>query len=175
MNKTETTWIFWVVRIRTQDLRTPGSSARTRSNMFRRHCGGAETVLRVDGAEESQEIVKESERSSFLEMMFKKVMMALNSDLGEETARMTERMVVLRIATKHINLWVRQLEMKRREICELAGLIGLQEVKKEISEEKSMERWARRCSKFFTKKVKRTLFEEIDNMVWSGNEKEITG
>ena len=108
-------------------------------------------------------------------MMVKKVMTALNSDLDEETARMTERMVVLRIATKHINLWARQLEMKRREICELAGLIGLQEVKKEISEEKSMERWARRCSNFFTKKVKRMLFEEIDNMVWSGNEKEITG
>ena len=28
---------------------------------------------------------------------------------------------------------------------------------------------------FFPKKVKRMLFEEIDNMVWSGNEKEITG
>ena len=108
-------------------------------------------------------------------MLVKKVKTALNFDIDEETARMTERMVVLRIATKHINLWARQLEMKRREICELAGLIGLQEVRKEISEEKSMERWARRCSNFFTKKVKRMLFEEIDNMVWSGNEKEITG
>ena len=94
----------------------------------------------MDGAEESQEIVKQSERSSFLEMMVKKVMTALNSDLDEETARMTERTVVLRIATKHINLWARQLEMKRLEICELAGLIGLQEIKKEISEEKSLER-----------------------------------
>ena len=27
--------------------------------------------------------------------------------LNEETTRMTKRMVVLRIATKHINLWVR--------------------------------------------------------------------
>ena len=84
-------------------------------------------------------------------------------------------MVVLRISTKHINLWMRQLEMKRKEMSELAGLIGLQEVKKEISEEKSLERWARRCSNFFTKKVRRMLFEEIDNMVWSGNEDEITG
>ena len=34
---------------------------------------------------------------------------------------------------------------------------------------------ARRCTHHFTKKVKRVLFEEIDNMVCSGNEKEITG
>ena len=32
MSETETTWIFWVVRIRTRDRRTPGSPARTRSN-----------------------------------------------------------------------------------------------------------------------------------------------
>lgn len=100
----------------------------------------------------------------------------MGSEVGDhETTRMAERMVVLRISTKHINLWMRQLEMKRKEICELVGLIGLHEVKKEISEEKSMERWARRCSNLFTKKVKRMLFEEIDNMVWSGNEDEITG
>ena len=65
-------------------------------------------------------------------MMVKKVMTALNSDLDEETARMTERMVVLRIATKHINLWARQLEMKRREMSELAGLMKLDEVKNEV-------------------------------------------
>ena len=75
--------------------------------------------------------------------------------LDEDTTRMIERLVAVRISTKHINLWMRQLEMKRKEICELAGLMGLQEVKKEISEEKNLERWARRCSNFFTKKVKR--------------------
>ena len=64
--------------------------------------------------------------------------------------------------------------MKRKEMSELAGLMKLQEVKKEISDEKSMERWARRCSNFFTKKVKRVLFEEIDNIVWRGKEKEIS-
>ena len=48
--------------------------------------------------------------------MVKKVMTAPNFDPDEETARMTERMVVLRIATKHINLWVRQLKMKRKQI-----------------------------------------------------------
>ena len=91
----------------------------------------------------------------------------------QETIRMAERMVVLRISTKHINMWIRQLEMKRKEICELAVLMGLQDVKKEISEEKSLERWARRCSNFFTKKVKRMLFGETDNMVWSGCEKDV--
>ena len=75
-----------------------------------------------------------------------------------ETARMTERMVILRISTKHINVWIRQLEMKRKEICELAGLMGLHEVKKEISDEKNLERWARRCSHFSIKKVKKMLF-----------------
>ena len=32
-------------------------------------------------------------------------------DLDKETIRMVERLVVLRISTKHINLWMRQLEM----------------------------------------------------------------
>ena len=64
--------------------------------------------------------------------------------------------------------------MKRKEMAELAGLMGFDEVKKEIANEKSIERWTKRCSHHFTKKVKRMLFEEIDNMVWSGREKEIT-
>ena len=51
-------------------------------------------------------------------------------DLDEETTGLTERTVVLRISTKHINLWMRQLEMKMMEICELAGLMDLDEVKK---------------------------------------------
>ena len=33
--------------------------------------------------------------------------------LDDETIRMVERVVVLRVSTKHINLWMRQLEMKR--------------------------------------------------------------
>lgn len=95
-------------------------------------------------------------------------------ELDEETTKMVGRMVVLRVATKHINLWIRQLEMKRREIIELAVLMKLEDVKKEVEKEKSLERWAKRCSHHFTKKAKRMLFEEIDNMVWSGNEKEIS-
>ena len=82
-------------------------------------------------------------------------------------------MVVLRVATKHINLWIRQLEMKRKEMIELAGWTKLEEVKSEI-QKKSPEKWARRCTHHFTKKTKRLLFEEIDNMVWCGTEKEIS-
>ena len=56
----------------------------------------------------------------------------------------------------------------------MEGLMEFKEVKKEAETEKSLERWARRCSNFFTKKVKRMLFEEIDNVVWSGDEKAIS-
>ena len=52
--------------------------------------------------------------------------------LEEETIRMVEKTVLLRLSTKHINLWVRQLDMKRKEICELAELMGFEEVKEEI-------------------------------------------
>ena len=114
-------------------------------------------------------------RTAFLEMMVQKAMTALNvEDLDEETTRMVERMVVLSVATKHINIWIRQLEMKRQEMIELAGLMELEEVKSEIQKLKSFEKWARRCTHHFTKKVKRTLFEVIDNMVWRGTEKEIS-
>ena len=72
-------------------------------------------------------------------MAVKKAMTWLNvEDLDEETTRMVERMVVLMVATKHINLWIRQLEMKRQEMIELAGLMELEEVKSEIQKEKSI-------------------------------------
>ena len=34
--------------------------------------------------------------------------------LDEVTTRMVERIVVLRASTKHINLWMRQLELKKK-------------------------------------------------------------
>ena len=96
-------------------------------------------------------------------------------DIGDnETIRMAKKMVVLRTSTKHNNMWIRQLDMKEKEFCDLTGLIGIEEIKKEICEEKSMERWARRCTNFFTRNVKRMLFGRIDNMVWSGSEKEVS-
>ena len=59
--------------------------------------------------------------------------------LDEETTRMVERIVAVRLSTKHINLWTRQLEMKRRQIGELAGLIGFDAVKTGVAKEKSLE------------------------------------
>ena len=68
-----------------------------------------------------------------MEALLEKAMGMLKVEaLDDETIRMTERMVVLRVATKHINLWMRKLEMKRKEISELAGLMKLEEVKKEV-------------------------------------------
>ena len=63
--------------------------------------------------------------------------------LDEETTKMIERLVVLRVSTKHINMWIRQLEMKRMEMCELAGLMRLEKTKEEIQKERSLERWAK--------------------------------
>ena len=42
-------------------------------------------------------------------------------EVDHETTRMAERMVILRISTKHINLWMRQLEMKRKVILSWRG------------------------------------------------------
>ena len=128
----------------------------------------------VQGAEEGEGVDKQTEGSAFLKTAFEKMKRLLNSDEGdEETTMMVERLAILRISTKHVNIWIRQLEMKRKEMSELAGLMKLEEIKKEIVKEKSLERWARRCTNHFTKKVKRVLFEETDNMVWSGRERDI--
>ena len=111
----------------------------------------------------------------FLKAVLEEVAEAMNVEaLDEETARMVEMIVVLRISTKHINLWMRQLEMKRREIGELASLIGFDGVKTEVEKEKNLEAWGKRCTHFFNKKTKRLLFEETDNVVWNCGESEIT-
>ena len=44
----------------------------------------------------------------------------------------------------------------------------------EIEREKALEAWPKRCTRNFTKKVKRMLFEEIDNMAWRGDEKVVS-
>ena len=105
---------------------------------------------------------------TFMTEMREKTMAVMNVEtLDQETIRDVERMVILRVSTKHNNLWMRQLEMKRREIGELAGLIGFDGVKTEVEKEKNLEAWGKRCTHFFNKKTKRLPFEEIDNMVWS--------
>ena len=63
----------------------------------------------------------------FMKVLFERTKELLHVEvLDDETSRMLERMAVVRISTKHINLWMRLLEMKRREMSELAGLIGLE-------------------------------------------------
>ena len=54
--------------------------------------------------------------------------------------------------------------MKRKEISDLAGLMKLDEVKEKIESEESPEKWAKTATNNFTK-VKRMLYEEIDNKV----------
>ena len=54
-------------------------------------------------------------------------------------------------------------------------MFGFDDVKNEVERAKSLEKWAKRCTHHFTKKTKRLLFEEIDNMMWSGCESVITG
>ena len=67
----------------------------------------------------------------FVTVMNAKMKVIMNVDfLEQETTRHVERMIILRISTKHINLWMRQLEMKRTEMCNLAGLLMLDGVKK---------------------------------------------
>ena len=97
----------------------------------------------------------------------------MNVELLDETTRMVERIVIMRVCTKHTNLWMRQLEMKRREIGELAGLIGFDGVKTEVEKEKNLEAWGKRCTHFFNEKTKRLLFQETDNIVWNCGENEI--
>ena len=100
-----------------------------------------------------------TERIAIVAVLLEKMMELMGVDsLDEETTRMVERIVVIRLSTKHINLWMRQLDTKRREMSELAGLMKLETIKQETQKEKSLERWAKRCTHHFTKKVKMVLF-----------------
>ena len=132
----------------------------------------SEGALR-DKAEEKNDL-KTGEHKFVTDMKAKMKAIMNEEALDQETIRDIERMIILRGSTKHNNLWIHQLEMKRMEMCNLVELLKLDEVKKEIEKEKSLERWARRCTHHFAKKAKRMLFEEIDNMVWSGREKDIS-
>ena len=53
-------------------------------------------------------------------------------------------------------------------------MIELEGVQEEIAKAKDLEKWAKRCTQHFTKRVKKTLFQEVDNRVWSGAEKEVS-
>ena len=63
-----------------------------------------------------------SEGTSVVLLLAEKTKEKMNIDIvDEETTRMMERLVVVRISTKHINLWMRQLEMKRKELVSWRG------------------------------------------------------
>ena len=112
-----------------------------------------------------------SRESQFIDERIEKPRAMTNVEASDqEIAPDVERTVILRVSTKHINFWIRQLEMKRKEICELAGLMGLDEVMKEIGAEKNLEKSAKRCTNHFTRKTKRMIFGETDNIVWSWKE-----
>ena len=86
-----------------------------------------------------------SEEKTFLKELKRKMAALMKvGGLDEDTSSNVERMTILRISTKHINLWIRQLEMKRKEIGELADMIGLDQIKKEVGKEKNLERWAKK-------------------------------
>ena len=75
----------------------------------------------------------------FMTDMKEKTMAMMNVEVwDQEIARDVVRMVVLRVSTKHINLWISQLEMKRKDIRGQAGLMGFDEVKKGIEAEKNL-------------------------------------
>ena len=81
-------------------------------------------------------------------MLFDKLMKMRPKDvLDEEVTRIVERSAILRLLTKHVNLWILQLETKRREIAELTRLSGFEGVQKEVETDKSLERRARKINK----------------------------
>ena len=50
----------------------------------------------------------EKHETVFMKAVLEKMKDSMNVEvLDDETARMTKRMVVIRISTKHINLWMR--------------------------------------------------------------------
>ena len=85
-------------------------------------------------------------------------------ELDEETIQMVERMIILRVSTKHVNLWMRQLEVKRKEITEPAWLMGFDVVKLEIEKEKNIDRWAKRCSNQFKKRQRGCYSKYVTTM-----------
>ena len=138
--------------------------------------GNGDAVLKENGRDGEREANEnQSEGGKFMLPLLKRMKEVMRVEkVDEETARNVERIAIIRISTKHINLWMRQLDMERKEICELAGLMELEVVKKEIEEEESIERWAKRCTNHFTKKLRRLLYEEIDNIVWSDERKVVS-
>ena len=99
-----------------------------------------------------------SEGTPWMISLLEKMKKAMNLEsLDEEATRMVERVKILRVSTKHIKLWMRQLEMKRNEIGELAGLMGFDEIEKEIQSERDLEAWAKTCTSHFKENQKNVV------------------
>ena len=87
--------------------------------------------MRVGNESSKEEYDDGKEGTVFMRRPKVKTSEMMNTDeLDKETSRMTERLAILRIATEHINLWTRQLEMKLSEVIKLAGLMKLEGVKR---------------------------------------------
>ena len=72
-----------------------------------------EEVVRVD---EMEMIVAQNEGALMMKLKGKMMEWMNVGDLDEETTRMVKKIMILRISTKHINLWIRQLEMDLQAI-----------------------------------------------------------
>ena len=70
--------------------------------------------------------LKPGEHKFMTDMKAKMKTVMSEEALDQETTRHVERMIILRVSTKHINLWIRQLEMKRMEMCHLAVLLKIE-------------------------------------------------
>ena len=92
-----------------QDIRPVDDDSTTSSP----HPHGNEAVLMDDHWDNKTD--KEKGRTEFLKSLCERVAEMMKAEtMDEETIRMVERLPVLRVSTKHVNLWSRQLEMKMK-------------------------------------------------------------
>ena len=125
--KIQITWIFWESE---SPQRTPerwDGATRNKTTTIHETQGCCETEMRYENknVEEKQTDQTTTNGTQFLKVIIGKVAEMINVDVvDEEATMMVKRIIVLRLSTKHINMWIRQLEMKRREIGELARLMG---------------------------------------------------
>ena len=66
----------------------------------------------LDGEYKINDLTKD-ERMILRELKEKLRTIKKVEELDQETTRGVERLVILRVAAKHINLWIRQLEIKK--------------------------------------------------------------
>ena len=93
-------------------------------------CG---TPPSVEEGEENERKDAKSKGPLFASNLLEKLKTDMNLDvLDDETTKMVQILVILKLSTKNINLWARQLEMKRKEKRELDGLMKFESIMREI-------------------------------------------